>query len=209
MKNILVILAIIAGLNSSTFAQTPVAKNGPLHVENGKIVNQHGAEPQLRGISFSWSIWEGRKYYNPQVVDWLVKDFKVSLIRVAMAVQPAHGYLEQPDSQKNLVTNLAQPTANVFKSAEPTPSTTPAAFQKVWSPPGSLGRTPLVDKDGNHFYRLTPYDLKKDGLIYCLGEPGVNLEAYCNKEVRLYGEWGYHRDMRQNYMKVAQVNLVP
>lgn len=106
MKNIFLILVFFVAINTVSCGQTPVATNGPLHVENGKVVNQNGAEPQLRGISFSWSIWEGRKYYNPQVVDWLVKDFKVSIIRAAMAVQPAHGYLEQPDSQKNLVITL-------------------------------------------------------------------------------------------------------
>jgi endoglucanase len=106
MKNIFLILVFTVAINTILFAQTPVAKNGALHVENSKIVIQNGAEPQLRGISFSWSIWGGRKYYNPQVVDWLVKDFKVSIIRVAMAVQPEHGYLEQPDSQRNLVIAL-------------------------------------------------------------------------------------------------------
>ncbi|MGZ3823143.1 MAG: glycoside hydrolase family 5 protein [Mucilaginibacter sp.] len=106
MKNIFLTLAFSVVINALLFGQTPVAKNGALHIENGKIVNQHGAEPQLRGVSFSWSVWAGRKYYKPQVVDWLSKDFKVSIFRVAMAVQPAHGYLTQPDSQKNMVISL-------------------------------------------------------------------------------------------------------
>ncbi len=88
------------------FAQTPVSVNGALSVKDGQVVNQYGAPPQLQGLSFSWSIWQGRKYYNTDVVDWIVKDFKVSIIRFSMAVQPAHGYLEQPDSQKTLVTNV-------------------------------------------------------------------------------------------------------
>lgn len=94
------------GLTFALSAQTPVAKNGALRVEHGKIVNQNGIEPQLRGLSFSWSVWQGRKYYNPAVVDWIVKDFKVSIIRLAMAVQPAHGYLMHPDPQKQMVTAL-------------------------------------------------------------------------------------------------------
>jgi len=106
MKNIFLTLVFSVIINVTLFGQTPIAKNGALHIEHGKIVNQHGAEPQLRGLSFSWSVWAGRKYYKPQVVDWLVKDFKVSIIRVAMAVQPAHGYLTQPDSQKNMVIGL-------------------------------------------------------------------------------------------------------
>jgi endoglucanase len=91
------------------FAQkslTPVAINGALSVSNGQVVNKYGVPPQLHGLSFSWSIWQGRKYYNANVVDWIRKDFKVSIIRAAMGVQPRHGYLEQPDSQKQLILNV-------------------------------------------------------------------------------------------------------
>ena len=88
------------------FAQTPVAINGALSVKGNQIVNKNGVPPQLRGLSFSWSIWQGRKYYNPEVVDWISKDFKVSIIRLAMAVQPTHGYLQEPDSQKQMIVSL-------------------------------------------------------------------------------------------------------
>lgn len=89
------------------FAQTPVAINGGLSVKGNQIVNKNGVPPELRGLSFSWSIWQGRKYYNTDVVDWIRKDFKVSVIRLAMAVQPDHGYLQQPDSQKQMIINVA------------------------------------------------------------------------------------------------------
>lgn len=98
------ILYIALAVHSQS-RQTPVSKNGALHVENGRIVNQKGQPPELRGISFSWSIWGGRKYYNPAVVDWLTDDFKVSLIRLSMAVQPDSGYLQQPAVQQKLVTD--------------------------------------------------------------------------------------------------------
>lgn len=105
MKKILLIVFGCLSIHMLS-AQTPVAVNGALSVKNGQVVNQYGVPPQLQGLSFSWSIWQGRKYYNTDVVDWIVKDFKVSIIRFSMAVQPAHGYLEQPDSQKTLVTNV-------------------------------------------------------------------------------------------------------
>ena len=88
-------------------AQTPVAINGALRVENGRIVNQNGVPPQLRGISFSWSLWQGRKYYNPTVLDWLVSDFKVSIVRAAMGVEPAHGYLQEHVAQTQLEEGVA------------------------------------------------------------------------------------------------------
>ena len=82
---------------------TPVQQNGALHVQNGQVVNKNNLPPQLQGISFSWSIWRGQKYYNPAVVDWLCSDFNTSIIRLAMAVQPEGGYLEQPELQQKLI----------------------------------------------------------------------------------------------------------
>ncbi len=106
MKQAVFIFLIVICANSLLSAQTPVARNGALRVKNGQVVNQYGQPPELRGLSFSWSIWQGRKYYNTDVVDWISKDFKVSLIRAAMAVQPEHGYLEEPDSQKQLIVSV-------------------------------------------------------------------------------------------------------
>jgi endoglucanase len=105
MKKAFVILLLFSSVGLLR-AQTPVSVNGKLSVKNGQVVNQQGVPPQLRGLSFSWSIWQGRKYYNTDVVDWITKDFKISLIRASMAVQPARGYLEQPDSQKTLITTV-------------------------------------------------------------------------------------------------------
>lgn len=85
---------------------TAVELNGKLAVKNGKMVNQYGVPPQLRGMSFSWSIWQGEKYYTKEAVDWLVDDFKVSLIRLSMAIEPKGGYLELPEMQKNKITEL-------------------------------------------------------------------------------------------------------
>lgn len=106
MKKAVFIFLIVICTSSLLLAQTPVARNGALSVKNGQVINQYGLPPELRGLSFSWSIWQGRKYYNTDVVDWITKDFKVSFIRAAMAVQPAHGYLEEPDSQKQLIVNV-------------------------------------------------------------------------------------------------------
>jgi len=87
-------------------AQSANAVNlhGALKVRDGKILNSYNKPPQLRGISLSWSAWGGRKYYNPEVVTWLKKDFKISLLRVAMAVEPDSGYLKDPDGQERLIT---------------------------------------------------------------------------------------------------------
>ncbi|MDF2432170.1 MAG: endoglucanase, partial [Mucilaginibacter sp.] len=109
MKKVTGIFLFSVLFNTALFAQaikTPVVINGALRVENGKIINKNGIEPQLRGISFSWSLWQGRKYYNPAVVNWLASDFKASLIRASMGVQPDHGYLQEPALQKQLIVNV-------------------------------------------------------------------------------------------------------
>ncbi len=99
-------LITICGLSAKAQKHTPVAQHGQLKVQNGIIVNSKDQAPQLRGISLSWSIWGGRKYYNPEVVNWLADDFKVTLLRVSMAIEPDSGYLKDPVGQEKLVTSV-------------------------------------------------------------------------------------------------------
>lgn len=105
MKSMFLVV-IFGGLMHAGLAQTPVDRHGALQVIDGKIVDARGEAPRLRGISFSWSLWDGQKYYNTDVADWICADFKASLIRVSMGVEPGGGYLEQPEFQKQLVTTV-------------------------------------------------------------------------------------------------------
>jgi len=106
-KALTIILFSLITCSHLAFAQSAVKANKQLSVKGNQILNYKNEPPQLRGISFSWSIWQGKKYYNPKVLDWLNKDFKVSLVRLSMAVQPAGGYLERPEEQKKLITTVA------------------------------------------------------------------------------------------------------
>lgn len=106
MKRILLLSIALLAACVSLNAQTPLEVHGKLHVAGNRILNSAGKEPQLRGISLSWSVWQGKKYYTPEVVDWLIKDFKINLLRVSMAIQPEHGYLQDPAGQKKLVTTV-------------------------------------------------------------------------------------------------------
>ncbi|WP_413666530.1 glycoside hydrolase family 5 protein [Mucilaginibacter sp. Mucisp86] len=105
MKVFIALLLLVA-FSYSVSAQTPVIQNGKLKIENGVLVNEHGSAPRLRGISLSWSLWQGHKYYNPGVVSWLADDFKALIIRASMGVQPDSGYLQQPEQQKELIVNV-------------------------------------------------------------------------------------------------------
>jgi endoglucanase len=81
------------------------AKVSALKVKHANVYNAADNPARLRGISFSWSIWGGRKYYNADVVKWLKEDFNVNLIRVSMAIEPEHGYLSDPAGQEKLITS--------------------------------------------------------------------------------------------------------
>lgn len=96
MKKLLIVF--IVGLFQVVHGQKSrlIAGKGNVYFENGQPA-------QLRGISFSWSIWGGAKYYNPMVVDELVDAFKCNVIRVSMAVEPNDGYIHDPELQWNRI----------------------------------------------------------------------------------------------------------
>jgi len=75
-------------------AGSPVAKHGRLQVRGNRVVDKTGEPVRLRGMSFFWSQWMGH-YWNEDVVKWLRKDWKVTLIRAAMGVEMG-GHLENP-----------------------------------------------------------------------------------------------------------------
>jgi len=73
--------------------ETPVQRHGRLAVVGNRLVNKDGNPVQLRGMSFFWSMaGEGIGYYNANVVNWLVDDWKVNVIRAAMGIKEAWGY---------------------------------------------------------------------------------------------------------------------
>jgi len=106
MKTLASAFLLIVLFSTYSNAQTPVMVNVALKVKHGRIVNQNGVPPQLHGVSFSWSIWQGQKFYTPAVVDWLASDFKISIMRAAMAVQPDSGYLQKPEMQVQLIQSV-------------------------------------------------------------------------------------------------------
>lgn len=95
MRRIIAMLALCAACIG---AATPVETHGWLSVKGNKVVDERGSPANLRGMSFFWSQWIG-KYWNAQVVDWLVDDWNVSVVRAAMAVDNG-GYLTTPAAQE-------------------------------------------------------------------------------------------------------------
>lgn len=97
----LTILAFFFAIASSVNAQ-PVKAHGQLHVEGTQLKDSHNKEVVLRGMSFGWhNFWP--RFYNAGAVNWLAKDWKCSVVRAAMGVEPKDGYLDKPDWSKEKI----------------------------------------------------------------------------------------------------------
>ncbi|WP_072052929.1 cellulase family glycosylhydrolase [Hymenobacter terrenus] len=83
-------------------AQTPVTRYGALRVQGSQIVDQASQPVSLAGNSLFWSNngWGGERYYTANVVGWLKNNWNATIVRAAMGVDEAGGYLENPAREK-------------------------------------------------------------------------------------------------------------
>lgn len=101
---VLTVISFFCGFHlMAQLQERPINLHGALRVVENQMIDKAGLPPQLRGLSLSWSVWGGKKYYNAEVVDWLTKDFNISLLRASMGVQPDGGYLKNRDEQMKLM----------------------------------------------------------------------------------------------------------
>ena len=97
----IIALAAILAPAVQADTQSVVQKHGQLRVQGNRIVDQAGAPVQLRGMSLFWSQWVP-KYYTAGTVKWLRDDWKVTVVRAAMAVKP-DGYEKNPAAERDKV----------------------------------------------------------------------------------------------------------
>jgi len=76
--------------------------HGQLSVSGKNLVDKDENIIQLRGMSLSWTNW-WPQFYTKEVVQWLKKDFNVTVIRASMGVEDPGGYLEDNAGQKALI----------------------------------------------------------------------------------------------------------
>ncbi|HXS57772.1 MAG TPA: glycoside hydrolase family 5 protein [Hanamia sp.] len=77
----------------------PVKTHGRLHVEKTQLMDEAGHEVVLRGMSFGWhNFWP--RFYNAGAVKRLHTDWKASVVRAAMGVEPKNGYIDKPEESK-------------------------------------------------------------------------------------------------------------
>ena len=79
-----------------------VAQNGLLMVSGNKIVNKNNNPVSFAGNSFFWSNdnWGGEKFYNSSTVRWLKTNWGSNIVRAAMGVEDAGGYLDNKQANK-------------------------------------------------------------------------------------------------------------
>ena len=84
---LVILLVSVCCVGTPTPRRRPVVeKYGQLRVQGNRIVDRNGQAVQLRGMSLYWSQWIP-KYYTYNTVRWLRDDWKITVIRAAMAVQ--------------------------------------------------------------------------------------------------------------------------
>ncbi len=100
------LLFLLFFINFLSLGQSPVEKNGNLSVQGNMIVNEKGIPVSLAGCSLFWSNtgWGGAKFYNKDVVKWLKKDWRATIIRAAMGVEAKTGYLDDPSNKERVET---------------------------------------------------------------------------------------------------------
>jgi hypothetical protein len=87
----------------------PVSYYGELKKSGNKIIGARTkTATQVRGMSLYWTLWSGENFYNKGAVDALVSQWKIELIRAAMGVNEAGGYVDRPAEQLAYVETVIQ-----------------------------------------------------------------------------------------------------
>jgi len=99
MKPFLLLMILFSATISDS---QPVKEHGQLKVVGTQLTDKNGNAVVLRGMSFGWHNWWPR-FYNKETVKWLAEDWKCSVVRAAMGVEPDQGYIKQPVSSTEKV----------------------------------------------------------------------------------------------------------
>ena len=90
---------------------TVVDKYGSLKVVGNQVTDESGAPVRLRGMSLFWSQWKPQ-FWTKGTTEWLQKDWGVTLIRAAMAVESG-GYLTNEEAELKKVKTVVDAAIDV------------------------------------------------------------------------------------------------
>ena len=100
-----VLLMLFFFFFGSGHAIAQVREFGQLKLRGTQLSDAEGRPVALHGVSFGWSCFHPR-FYNAGAVDWLKNDWKCTVVRVAMGIEPKKGYLENPVESEALITTV-------------------------------------------------------------------------------------------------------
>ncbi len=80
-----------------------VSAHGRLQVDHGRIVGADGRPVSLAGVSYGWSQWEAKRFYNAGVVNWLKQDWHADVIRAPLGIHEEDGFFQNPTENLNRV----------------------------------------------------------------------------------------------------------
>ena len=103
----------VSSSRSSASSNGTIQGVAPLVVQGNKVT-ANGQPANLAGMSLFWSNtgWGGEKYYTAPTVAWLKSDWKANLVRVAMGVEEAGGYLTDSSNKTRAMTVIDAAIAN-------------------------------------------------------------------------------------------------
>lgn len=89
--------------------ETPVEAFGQLRVEGTQIVTASGDPIQLKGPSSMWLNWEHDGYAESlDALVWMRDNWKLTVIRAAMGIEPDGAYLSNPEVAMAQVTTIVE-----------------------------------------------------------------------------------------------------
>ena len=103
MKKFILIILVL-GINIPIYAGQ-VSKHGQLKVQGIYLLDKNNQPVVLRGVSFGWSNWYG-KFYNEPAVDLLASDWKCTVLRASIGIEPNGAYLSNPQLHTDLATTV-------------------------------------------------------------------------------------------------------
>ena len=105
MRNVLLLCFFLLSLSS---VGQPVKDHGHLKIGGGKLLDESGKPVVLRGMSYGWHcLWP--RFYNAGSVDWLVKDWGVTVVRAALGVELGKdSYLKRPDWSREKIVAVVE-----------------------------------------------------------------------------------------------------
>jgi Cellulase (glycosyl hydrolase family 5) len=105
-KTALLLSLLLSSLGG--FSQTVVERHGQLSVSGAAIKDKCGRTAQLKGMSYFWHQWDGKEYWNADVIKWLRDDWKVEIMRAAVGARGG-------DDQYDYINNPTYATAQAKK----------------------------------------------------------------------------------------------